>query len=232
MPHCCIYKFWIFENTTPDSSRIDELTNTFERCLKISDNTHSGHRQVGPPFNDSVTSNCFPLKLAVNGFSSYKPIRRAEKINNKLQKILSQNTKNEQKGKPLKGTLHRKLTMPILRWNCSVCRQQLNFGPKLCTVCNSMCHIYCVRTEEFWNRPSRNICRKCFIVSQRNQELLQTLQRQIRRDSTRLMSIIQTLSEDLGGNMTEHEEDIEAFMYHVTVIQEMTQTLTELRGPR
>lgn len=47
-----------------------ELTNTFERCLKISDNTHSGHRQVGPPFNDSVTSNCFPLKLAVNGFSS------------------------------------------------------------------------------------------------------------------------------------------------------------------
>lgn len=164
---------------------------------------------------------------------TYTPLRKNRQQITKNTFTNTQKTnKNEQKGKPLKGTLHRKFTMPILRWNCSVCRQQLNFGPKLCTVCNSMCHIYCVRTEEFWNRPSRNICRKCFIVSQRNQELLQTLQRQIRRDSTRLMSIIQTLSEDLGGNMTEHEEDIEAFMYHVTVIQEMTQTLTELRGPR
>lgn len=125
-----------------------------------------------------------------------------------------------------------KLKMPPLRWNCSTCRQQLLFGSKLCSVCNSMCHSHCVRTEDFWNRPSRIICRKCYAISQQNQDLLRTLQQQIRGESNVLMPLIRTLSEDLGGNYTEEKEDIEAFLYYLTVLNEMIRTLTEIRGPR
>lgn len=118
--------------------------------------------------------------------------------------------------------------MPLL-WNCSVCRQLLNVRPILCPVCNCWVHMYCVREEEFWNSPTRTICRKCFVESQRTQEVLQNQQAVIRREAAALISQIQTLAHSLGNTLIEDATDIIALDYFIELLEEMRQTLSSLQ---
>lgn len=88
----------------------------------------------------------------------------------------------------------------------------------------------CVKQEEFWNLPNREICRKCFDESQIRQNEIQNLQTEIRRTAATLAEQIGRLSNTLGNTMIEDETQIEALRYFAELIRGMSSTRSSRRN--
>lgn len=118
--------------------------------------------------------------------------------------------------------------MSYHRLNCGACYRLLEGGNRRCERCRRNCHFYCITDDTFWDLPTKTICRRCKQTAIRNRELVSSVIRQIRDDTTALSAMLQFVFENLLRDIPEDEEDVDGFTFYLGLLQDFIRTLREL----